>query len=287
LETLKLPFRANHLIKAGPTLNLLTTANNHSNDAGKNGLIQTLNTLEVNGFYHTGTYRDTLEKELYHPLIVYKKGFKLAFLNYTYGTDKKRHRPPTVVNLIEEQQMKKDLEQCKQLKVDATIVMLHWGKEYQIDQSQQQQELARQLAQWGADLVIGGHPHVVQGVEEYFWKNESKQERLSLLAYSLGNFISNQQKTYTDGGIVLGVDLIKTAEETSIEDHYYVPVWRFIRKPAKGKSIYHCIPISAFEDHPKKLPDFSTRDHRKMQSFSQFVRQHLSKSDCPERPLDD
>ena len=87
---------------------VLSTANNHSNDAGKNGVIQTIETLESNGFYHTGTYRDTLEKGLYHPLVVYKKGFKLAFLNYTYGTDNKKHRPPTVVNLIDPKQMEKE-----------------------------------------------------------------------------------------------------------------------------------------------------------------------------------
>ena len=80
---------------------LLTTSNNHSNDAGKNGVINTIKTLKEKGFYHTGTYRNALEKDLTHPLIVYKKGFKLAFLNYTYGTDLKKHRPPTVVNLID------------------------------------------------------------------------------------------------------------------------------------------------------------------------------------------
>ncbi|MEM9824508.1 MAG: CapA family protein, partial [Bacteroidota bacterium] len=267
---------------------LLTTANNHSNDAGKNGVIQTINTLQSNGFYHTGTYRDSLEKELYHPLVVYKKGFKLAFLNYTYGTDQKKHRPPTVVNVIDEVQIKRDLQQCQKLNVDASIVLLHWGKEYQIDPSEKQEQLARRLAHWGADLVIGSHPHVVQGVEEYFWRSgQNEKEKMSLLAYSLGNFISNQQKAYTDGGIILGVDLIKTEGDTQIEDHYYLPIWRFIRKNEAQGNSYHCIPISAYERQNQQIPGLTKRDLRKMQAYAQFLRQHLNKSDCPERPLSD
>ncbi len=274
---------ATSLRKAG--FDLLTTANNHSNDAGKNGVIHTITALKDNGFYHTGTYQNALEKALYHPLIVYKKGFKLAFLNYTYGTDQKKHRPPTIVNVIDENQIKRDLRIARRMKLDAIIVLLHWGKEYQLEASREQQQLARELADLGATLVIGGHPHVVQPIEEYFGDSEQQNGKMSLLAYSLGNFISNQRKINTDRGILLEVELIKKEETTYIEDHHYIPIWRYIRKPKEGKPIYHCIPISAFEKHTEGLPDLTRQDEKNMLNAVRFIRKHLSTSDCPERRL--
>lgn len=271
------------LRKAG--FDVLTTANNHSNDAGKNGVIQTIATLENNGFYHTGTYRNAFEKALFHPLLVYKKGFQLAFLNYTYGTDQKKHRPPTIVNLIDEASIKKDLQRTRRMKPDAIIVMIHWGKEYQLDASSEQRKLARRMANWGADLVIGSHPHVVQPIEEYFLDEQKPDGEMNLFAYSLGNFISNQKKINTDTGILLEVDLIKTDGNTSIEDYHYLPIWRYIRKPENGKPIYHCIPIASYEKNTAVLPDFSKEDETQLIRSAQFIRDHLADGVCPEKIL--
>ncbi|MEM8907321.1 MAG: CapA family protein [Bacteroidota bacterium] len=262
---------------------VLTTANNHANDAGKTGLVQTLNTLDRNGFYHTGTYRNAFEKALYHPLVIYKKGFKLAFLNYTYGTDLKKHRPPTIVNLIDSVQMKTDLQMARRLKADVIIVLLHWGKEYELEASNKQIRLARQLAECGANLIIGSHPHVVQPIEEYYSDEDGKVENMHLLAYSLGNFISNQQKKYTDGGVLLEIELLKTEKQTLIEDYHYLPVWRYIRRASDGRSNFYCIPIAIYEENPQSLPDFQTKDQHAMLRYARFIRQHLATGDCPER----
>ena len=145
---------------------LLTTSNNHSNDAGKQGVIKTIETVKGYGFYQTGTFRNAEERELFYPLIVYKDNFKLAFLNYTYDTNGLPTRLPTVVNEIDTSLMKKDMETAKALRPDAIIVIMHWGLEYQLRESKTQRRLTKQLFDWGADLVIGGHPHVVQPIME-------------------------------------------------------------------------------------------------------------------------
>ena len=85
---------------------LLVTANNHSNDGGLIGLQNTIKTIEKNGFYQTGTFIDSAHREALYPLIVYKGNFKLAFLNYTYGTNGIPTPKPAVVNLIDEKAIK-------------------------------------------------------------------------------------------------------------------------------------------------------------------------------------
>lgn len=266
---------------------LLTTSNNHSNDAGKNGVINTIKTLKEKGFYHTGTYRNALEKDLTHPLIVYKKGFKLAFLNYTYGTDLKKHRPPTVVNLIDPTQMRKDLRIARRMKADAIFVLIHWGREYEIEESSAQREMAMELLEWGADLVIGSHPHVVQPIVEYPMKNKKGLRKTKLVSYSLGNFISNQKKTNTDGGIILEIDLVKNQETkvTEIKDHHYIPVWRYIQKTKNDKTTFYTLPISIAEANANEIPDLNAKDQQAMNRYATFIRKHLEKSDCPERKI--
>ena len=266
---------------------LLTTSNNHSNDAGKNGVINTIKTLKEKGFYHTGTYRNALEKDLTHPLIVYKKGFKLAFLNYTYGTDLKKHRPPTVVNLIDPTQMRKDLRIARRMKADAIFVLIHWGREYEIEESSAQREMAMELLEWGADLVIGSHPHVVQPIVEYPMKNKKGLRKTKLVSYSLGNFISNQKKTNTDGGIILEIDLVKNQETkvTEIKDHHYIPVWRYIQKTKNDKKTFYTLPISIAEANANEIPDLNAKDQQAMNRYATFIRKHLEKSDCPERKI--
>lgn len=266
---------------------LLTTSNNHSNDAGKSGVINTIKTLKEQGFYHTGTYQNALEKDLTHPLIVYKKGFKLAFLNYTYGTDLKKHRPPTIVNLIDPIQMRKDLRIARRMKADAIIVMVHWGREYEVEESSVQRKLAMELLEWGADLVIGGHPHVVQPIVEYPMKNQKGDRETKLVSYSLGNFISNQKKKNTDGGIILEIDLIKNqaTKKTQIKDHHYIPVWRYIHKSENDKATFYTIPIAVAESEPNEIPDLTAKNKRAMMRYATFIREHLGKSDCPERKI--
>ena len=129
-------------------------------------LLIPFHTLKNFQFYQTGTFKNNEERELYYPLIVYKNGFKLAFLNYTYGTNGLSTKPPTVVNLIDTTLIKNDLNIAKQLNPDAIIVIMHWGLEYKPNESSKQRMLSKKIFDWGADLVVGSHPHVVQPIKK-------------------------------------------------------------------------------------------------------------------------
>lgn len=257
--------------------NLLMTANNHSNDGGRPGVFETINTLYKFGFYQTGSFQSQLEKDAYHPLIIYKKGFKLAFLNYTQQTNGIPNIPPTTVNIIEENQIRDDLALTKKMNPDFIIVFLHWGREYQLIENQFQRDLASKMVQWGADLILGAHPHVVQPIRFF---NRNGMEALDgevPVAYSLGNFISNQRKEHTNGGIIFGVDLIKKKqdEKAVLDSTYIIPVFRHIDQLPNGKKKYLVIPEVEFDNH-----EFDKGLQTQMHYFADNLRLRLGFSDA-------
>ena len=235
---------------------LLVTANNHSNDSGLNGLLKTIQTVQGYGFYQTGTFADTLNRQALYPLIVYKDPFKLAFLNYTYGTNGIPTPKPAIVNLIDEKTMQEDLRVARKMQADFVIVVVHWGNEYQLAESPQQMDLAKKLFEWGADLVVGAHPHVIQPVKEVAYKRPGQDSTSGLVAFSLGNFISAQKQAHTDMGLVFEATLEKRmADQTTyIADHAYTPVFRYIHRDSTGKSQYYVIPARALEEGAPPFP---------------------------------
>lgn len=228
---------------------VLLTANNHANDAHLAGTIHTIDAIEQADLLQTGTFRNAAERALYYPLIIYKKGFKIALLNYTYSTNGISTKAPSIVNEIDEEQIKADLITAKKLRPDIIISFMHWGKEYQTQQSDKQTDLAKKMLRWGADLVIGAHPHVVQPIESYTLKRPNGDIEKTLVAYSLGNFISNQRFKNTDGGIVLEVTFVKDLafNKTQLVGAKYHPIWRYIRKEG-NRYQYYTLPIKDFEE---------------------------------------
>lgn len=264
---------------------VLVTSNNHSNDGGKMGVINTILTLDDYYFYHTGTFQNQKIRDAYYPLIIYKGPFKLAILNYTYGTNGLPTKAPTIVNEIDEKQIEKDMAEAEALGPDAVIVIMHWGQEYQLNENREQQKLTDKIFDWGADLVIGAHPHVIQPVKTRpLPKDENKT---GLVAYSLGNFISGQRKTNTDGGLMLEVTLKKALStgSTFVDTHNYIPVWRYIEKGEDKTSTYRLIPISAFEQNPTYKAKIPTAAWETMSAFAKRMRTHLGKHDSSERKL--
>ncbi len=263
---------------------LLVTSNNHSNDAGLDGVVNTLNTLDAYGFYYTGTFRNAAERDAFYPLIVYKNDFKLAFLNYTYGTNGLATKPPSIVNLIEEQTIAADLETARQLEPDFIIVIMHWGDEYQLLENARQRELAGKLIAWGADLVIGAHPHVVQPVKQVTAFSADSTTRTAWTAFSLGNFISGQRKPNTDGGMILEVDLQKdlaSGSKAVLADIAFIPTWVWIETLPGGKKNYRILPLAAFEQD-SKLPKLPEIDRAALKRHGAALRKHLS---IPERVI--
>ncbi|MFN9956360.1 MAG: CapA family protein, partial [bacterium] len=92
---------------------LLVTANNHSNDAGKTGVEHPIHTVRKLGVHQTGTFLDSLDQSQNYPLLIQHGNFKLAFLNYTYGTNGIPTKAPVIVNLIDEKQIALDMQKAR------------------------------------------------------------------------------------------------------------------------------------------------------------------------------
>jgi poly-gamma-glutamate synthesis protein (capsule biosynthesis protein) len=226
-------------------MDILVTANNHSLDRGRRGLERTITQLDSLDFLHTGTFRDTLERMNEYPLLISKKGFTIALLNYTYGTNGLRVTKPNVVNLLDTALIRKDLLKAKSLLVDFIIVFTHWGLEYQQQPSADQRRIGEFCFRFGADAVIGSHPHVLQPME---WRKAENQ----LVVYSLGNFVSGQRDRYRNGGGMVRLDLVKIkTPETSIsriDSAGYLLQWVY-KKPT-GQRKFYVLPVPSFEHDP-------------------------------------
>ena len=230
--------------KAG--IDIFGTANNHAIDRRKSGLLRTIKILDSLNIPHTGTYSDIEQKNLKSPLIIEKNGFKLALINYTYGTNGIPVPSPTVIDLINRDKIAADLHKAKLLSPDKIILFIHWGKEYQHNPNKNQKELASFCFNKGADIIIGSHPHVIQKSN---WIKDSLQNE-TFITYSLGNFISNQLKRYTDGGQMIKLVLEKKNSNTKIIESGYFLTWVYT-PTVNGKKHFHILPCAKFELQPE------------------------------------
>ena len=185
---------------------IMLTANNHTCDRQKKGIERTIHVMDSVGIQHLGTYLDTASFERNYPLLVEKNGFRIALLNYTYGLNGAKVPKPNIVNLIDTSQIAIDIEKSQSMEPDAIIAFMHWGIEYMLEPIVSQKKLANWLFDKGVTHIIGSHPHVIEPIEI---RTDSITGEKHLLAYSLGNFISNQTHPNTFGGMTIRLDLEK------------------------------------------------------------------------------
>lgn len=223
---------------------ILSTANNHSLDRGKRGIISTLEEIERLDLKAIGTSK-TEDREI---LIEEKNGIKLGFLSYTYGLNGLDSRLTKeelsyMVNLIDEEKIKEDINSIKE-EVDLVVVFIHWGEEYQREASEFQIDLGHKMIDWGANIIFGSHPHVIQ-------KSEILQRngKDNFIIYSMGNFLSNQRletmgNSYTEDGVMVNLNIEKNfnKDETIIKDISYIPTWVY-RYLENNKYQYRILPV--------------------------------------------
>ena len=180
---------------------VLFTANNHVLDHGKTGLERTVQMLDSVGMMHAGSYVDTLSRDTTYPLVVDVRGLKVGFLNMTYGTNGLRTHEPNIVNKLDTAQVIRDFKRLDEMDADLKVVFIHWGNEYQLQADRYQRHYAQFLVRQGADLIIGGHPHVSQDADTLY----ASDGKPVVVYYSMGNFVSNQRRHNTNGGIMVQV----------------------------------------------------------------------------------
>ncbi len=186
---------------------MFLTSNNHALDKGAKGLRSTIKALDARNLDHVGTYTNDSTRTTALPMVVDVKGFLIGFLNYTYGTNGIQPRDGVAVDYIDRELIRSDVNAARSAGAELIAVCIHWGDEYKLLPNKTQRELADWLEEIGVDMIIGGHPHVIQPME--FRANRYHPDRNVLLIYSLGNFISNMKTTDTRGGALAHVRLFR------------------------------------------------------------------------------
>ena len=221
-------------------VDVFLTANNHTCDKGAKGIRRTIQVMDSLGIPHVGTYLDSTDFQQRNPLMVERDGFRVAVLNYTYGTNGIPAPNPFIVNMLDSAAIARDIARARELKADYIVVMPHWGIEYERKQNKGQKGYANYMYECGADMVIGGHPHVVQPITLENKNEYGVAQRVT--AYSLGNFVSNQRKRYTDGGIIVKCEIVRDTNGTvRVTDYEYLPYWVY-KGVCQGKYQYHILP---------------------------------------------
>lgn len=223
------PKAAVALKRAG--FSVLTMANNHMLDYGESGLLETINHLDIHGIKHSGAGKSLAEAR--REAIVSCNGSTVAFLSYSltypeefFARSRRAGTAPGYPFFFE-----KDISRAKAA-ADYVVVSFHWGKEGASTPQRYQIITARKAVDAGADLVIGHHPHVLQGIESY--KN-------ALIFYSLGNFAFGSLSRNSDRSIIARITLdngIREAELIPINVlNHEVRFQPAILKGKKGKEV--------------------------------------------------
>lgn len=253
------------LKKAG--FNALLTANNHCYDTSEYGFLRTVRTIRSKGLTAMGT-RENVSDPVYTVADI--NGIKVGMVCYSYEGQpdnptagvvymNKNALSPTCGQLINSflgtqldpfyLEVRGILEQMKRDGAEATVMFIHWGIEYQTAPNAEQQQIAQQLCDMGFDVIVGGHPHVIQPVTLLTSRLDPDQKTVCL--YSTGNAVSNQRikemdlKTgHTEDGMLLQFTFSKYSDGTVyLESADILPCWVDLR--TEPSTQYDIIPLDS------------------------------------------
>ena len=221
---------------------VLDLAHNHILDSQIEGVISTADAIEKAGMTPVGVY--THEPRDKAPIVIKEvNGIKVAILAYSYGFNGieqniSKEDYNRYLSDLDEDKMKAEIERAEK-EADITVIMPQMGVEYQIEPTEEQKKLYHKMIDWGADIIFGGHPHVVEPAETVEKDGDKK-----LIIYSMGNFISNQRietmqdvetAKWTERGVLMDVTIKKKSGKTTIETAKAHPTW-VSRTPKGGYS---------------------------------------------------
>jgi len=200
----------NELVKIG--FDVVNMAGSHSLDYGEQGMLNTLNAWLDRGIVVTGAYEK--EEDALNPVIREANGVRIAYIGFTESSNGNSLPGDSSAELMMaeyETQLNQAVKNAKE-RADIVIVLADWGNEYETEITTAQTGLAAKLGEWGADVIIGTHPHVLQTVE-YITNKDGSQ---TLVAYSLGNLVSAAAKKESVLGGALTFDVVKNNDTGAV-----------------------------------------------------------------------
>lgn len=199
---------------------VISIANNHSYDKGESGLRSCLNFWQEQPVEYVGAYEG--QADLDRVRVVEREGIKLGFVAFTEATNglSISSESDLILVLQKNEDLIKELIEKTRAVADVVIVNAHWGIEYTHIPNDTQRYMAQKLADWGADIIIGNHPHVIQPIE-YITCEDGRE---AIVAYSLGNFISMQSYGPRMLGGMVELEITKTGDEIELGVPLFTPV---------------------------------------------------------------
>lgn len=265
---------ADALNKAG--IDMLLTANNHAYDMGHDGFLRTQSVLAEKGFDHIGT-RSSNEDPVY--LIKDINGIQVGMVCYTYDTTSESNGRLSLNGIVVKENDRDLVNSFDYMKLDPfypefegvlkdmrddgaeiVIAFIHWGYEYNLTPIKYQKAMAQKLCDMGVDVIVGGHPHVLEPFETL----TSDNGNTTYCLYSTGNLISNQRreslqttpnKEYTEDGIIFGIHLQKWSDgAVEVCGLDAMPTW-VARENRDGRRRYTIVPLDVTVDDWKTSYD--------------------------------
>lgn len=197
---------------------IVNGSTNHALDQGYEGVQHSIQVFKnYQDMHYIGLYQSQEERDQIQ--VVEKDGLRIAFLAYNQMLNYTEDYPSYCINDFDEEKMKNDVENAKEIS-DIVIVSCHWGIENDMEPQPFQKKNAKFLADLGVDIVLGTHTHTLQPVE---WI-EGQDGHKTLVAYSLGNFISGMLEEETQLGGMLSCDFHKDGSAWKIENVCLTPL---------------------------------------------------------------
>ncbi len=264
---------------------MLLTANNHSYDTRFKGMMRTLEVVDEKGLDRLGITKDETEKKY---IVKDINGIKLGLICYTYETDNDADEVAlngiSVSNDAEKlinafsygeldtfyENIKGQFEAMKNDGAEGLVLFIHWGDEYQVKQNKKQQEIAQKLCDLGVDIIVGGHPHVVQPID--LLTSETDPTHKTVCLYSMGNAVSNQRRErmnlktgHTEDGVLFEFTFAKYSDGTVVlESVDILPLWvNMFNSKVSGKKVYQIIPLDTDKTDWKESFDLIDSSEKK------------------------
>ena len=251
----------NSVVEAG--YDMLLTANNHAADTTAVGITRTVEKVREAGLAALGTQLNDEEPKY---AVVDINGIRISMVCYTYGYSASNGsfslnglapiKDVGQVNYFMNNnldklytQVQQQMDAMKAEGAEATMMFIHWGTEYQLTENATQQQIAQKLCDMGFDVIVGGHPHVVEPVD--LLESTVDPDHKTVVIYSMGNAVSNQRTGisnlfptgYTEDGVLFTVTFEKYSDGTVyVAQTDVMPTWVNMSS-VNGKKEYNILPL--------------------------------------------
>lgn len=248
----------------GAGVDCLLTANNHCYDSSAFGVTRTQQVVKEKGFDYVGTRTSETENKYFVKNI---GGINFGFTCYTYETDPPQAGRKALNGIVVDTEtaplvnsfdynnldafytdIESQLSAMKNEGADVFVVYLHWGNEYNLTENDFQRRIAQKLCDMGVDVIVGGHPHVVQPVDLI---SSTTSSHKTVCVYSMGNMISNQRRQYmgikdghTEDGMFFKMSFSRYSDGSVVfENIEVIPTWVHLYTEG-GKNVYNVVPLT-------------------------------------------